>query len=88
MGDIQETPAPTGGSNITVNAVNNGDRTAISAQARFEFLSNNQVVDTRTVAFDPNDVPPGASARAQVLKTEENWDTVRVSFVWERSLSQ
>ena len=84
VGDIEEEPAPTGGSRITVNAVNNSQRTAISAQARFEFLSNQQVVDTRVVAFDPNDVPPGASARAQVLKVEENWDTVRVSFVWER----
>ncbi|MGK7906306.1 MAG: hypothetical protein AB4040_03640 [Synechococcus sp.] len=84
VGDIEEEAAPTGGSRITVNAVNNSQRTALSAQARFEFLSNQQVVDSRVVAFDPNDVPPGASARAQVLKTEENWDTVRVSFVWER----
>ncbi|MGK7913794.1 MAG: hypothetical protein AB4050_20265 [Synechococcus sp.] len=84
VGDIGEQVAPAGGSQITVNAVNNGGQTAIAAQARFEFLSNNQVIDTRTVAFEPNDVPAGESARAQVLKTETNWDTVRVSFVWER----
>ncbi|MEM8715839.1 MAG: hypothetical protein AAGE92_08685, partial [Cyanobacteria bacterium P01_G01_bin.4] len=78
VGNIGEQVVPAGGSRITVNAVNNGGQTAIAAQARFEFLSNNQVVDTRTVAFEPNDVPAGESARAQVLKTEANWDTVRV----------
>ncbi|MEM9569080.1 MAG: hypothetical protein AAF974_12320 [Cyanobacteria bacterium P01_E01_bin.34] len=86
VGNIGEQVVPAGGSRITVNAVNNGGQTAIAAQARFEFLSNNQVIDTRTVAFEPNDVPAGESARAQVLKTETNWDTVRVSFVWERPL--
>jgi hypothetical protein len=88
VGDIQEQTVG-GGSRLTVQARNTSPlSTVLSAQARFEFSRGNEVVETRTSAFDPSDIPPGATATAEVLKTGENWDKVSVSFLWDRPVNQ
>ena len=83
VGNIREDSIP-GGSRLTVQAINTSNLAVRAAQARFEFSFNNRVVDTRTVAFNPNTIPPGTTATAEVTKTEQNWDSVNVSFVWDR----
>ncbi len=81
VGDIRE-EFVSAGSQLTVEAINTGTTTVLSAQARFQFFSQDQIVDNRIAAFTPSDVSPGTTATASVLKTDENWDRVSVSFIW------
>ncbi|MEN9204518.1 MAG: hypothetical protein Q6K70_01780 [Thermostichales cyanobacterium DRC_bins_46] len=83
VGSIQEERSGAG-SRLSVQAINRSTRTILAAQAKFDFFRNNQLVDTRIAAFTPSDVPPGATATAQVNKTDNNWDRVTVSFLWQR----
>ncbi|WP_051039726.1 hypothetical protein [Synechococcus sp. PCC 7336] len=85
VGEIRE-EAVAGGSKLVVQAINTSTLSVLSARARFEFTFNNEVVDTRTVAFTPGTVDPGVTATAEVIKTEQNWDAVSVSFVWDRPI--
>ncbi|MDX2272288.1 MAG: hypothetical protein NW237_10135 [Cyanobacteriota bacterium] len=82
VGEIQEERLGAG-SRLKVEAINRDRVAVLAAKARFDFYQNNQIVDTRTEAFQPSDVPPGAKAIAQVVKTESNWDRVTVSFEWQ-----
>jgi hypothetical protein len=83
VGSIKEERSGAG-SLLSVQAINRSTRTILTAQAKFDFFRNNQLVDTRIAAFNPSDVPPGAMATAQVSKTDNNWDRVTVSFLWQR----
>ncbi len=81
VGDIRE-EFVSAGSQLTVEAINTGTTAVLSAQARFQFFSQDRIVDNRIAAFTPSDVSPGTTATATVLKTDQNWDRVSVSFIW------
>jgi hypothetical protein len=83
VGTIQEERLGAG-SRLWVEAINRGQVVVLSAQAKFDFYQNNQIIDTRISAFVPSDVPPGQKAKAEVIKTESNWDRVTVNFQWQR----
>jgi len=82
VGSIQEERVGAG-SRLSVEAVNRSTRTVLNARARFTFYQGEEVVETRVVAFEPSDVPPGQRASASVLKTDANWDRVTVTFQWQ-----
>ncbi|GAB4212634.1 MAG: hypothetical protein OHK0012_07260 [Synechococcales cyanobacterium] len=83
VGQIKEERSGAG-SLLSVQAINRSTRTILTAQAKFDFYRNNQLVDTRIAAFNPSDVPSGSQATAQVSKADNNWDRVTVSFLWQR----
>lgn len=82
VGSIQEERVGAG-SRLSVEAINRSTRTVLNARARFTFYRGEEVVETRVVAFEPSDVPPGQRASARVLKTDANWDRVTVTFQWQ-----
>ncbi len=84
VGQIQEEKTGAG-SQLSVEAINPSEFAVIAAKAKFDFYRADQVIDTRTVAFEPSTVPPGAQATANVIKTDQDWDRVTVSFEWQRS---
>lgn len=84
VGQIQEERAGAG-SRLSVEAINPTEFGVLAARARFDFYQGEQVIDSRTTAFAPSDVPPGERATASVVKTDLDWERVTVSFEWQRS---